>query len=186
MMRITSTLPAAAALALGAMAMFAPAAQAQEALAAPGGVQMSLTISAQVSIVFESGGQVGVARTSFTDAAVGADATADYVMRSLQAVATEGLMQAAMNGAHAGHADVVAVVYRFDGTAQALSGWAPMGVFVHTTEMSLDAFGKANFSTRVRFLPDPSFDAASVRDAEPIAPAPQPQEPETPRWSFRF
>jgi hypothetical protein len=154
-------------------------------------LQGALSVSAQVSVVFEAGERVAVMRTNFADVPTGADATPAYVMRSIQEAAIAGLGEAARNGAQTGHADVVAVVYQFAGTPEAVAAWRPLGVFINTTDMSRDPLGQTQFHTRVQFIPDNSRQAAgqgaqAYRQDNLSDPPIEHAAPATPQFSWRF
>jgi hypothetical protein len=127
--------------------------------------ETGVSVTAQVNIVFErDGGAPEFMQTSFVDGAVGPDATRDYVLRSMNRAAVEGLAEAARRGARNGHADVVAVAYAVQAEDSAVRAWTPLGVFINTTEMSVGADGQAAFSTRMQFHPDQTAQQMASRE----------------------
>lgn len=153
---------------LEANAQSAPNLPSTTAPSAP--MHNGISISAQISVVFQPDGfnKIGAMTTNFADGVAGEKATNDYVFSMLQQAAMSGLAEATGRGAQSGHADVVAVVYRFSADADTVSAWAPIGVFINTTDMNLDVSGRAAFHTRVQFIPDQT--ASQVRTAMPLDP----------------
>jgi hypothetical protein len=125
----------------------------------------AISISAQVSLVWQTDAQIMVANTSFRDNRLGAEATNGVVIDTLQKAAVTALSEAAMSGARTGHVDVVATVYRFAGDAALVDAWAPVGIFINTTDMAVETGGQAAFHTRVQFIQDASRTAAAGMDA---------------------
>jgi len=147
-----------------AMGQTAPEELSLSGPSASGG-DTAISISAQVSLVWQTGGKIMAANTSFDDRRIGAQANNGEVVDALQKAAVAALTQAAMTGADTGHVDVVATVYQFLGDTAAVNAWSPVGIFINTTDMAVQTGGKAAFHTRVQFIPDASRAAAAGMDA---------------------
>jgi hypothetical protein len=118
-----------------------------------------ITLTAQVSGVFELDGAEGVSivRTNFADQAFGENATQAYVMACLEQASTLTLSDALSKGARSGRIDVIAIVYELDAPSAGRSPFAPLGLFINSTELTLDSNGRPVLSKRVRYIPDPSL-----------------------------
>lgn len=132
------------------------------------GIESAISVSAQVSLVWRQETGIKAAVTNYSDSGTGEAATAEHIFEVMQKAAITALGEAAAAGARTGHVDVVATVYRFDTASGAISNWAPVGVFIDTTDMAVGDDGKANFHTHGQFIPDAS---QQVQPAEE-APAP--------------
>jgi hypothetical protein len=166
-----SNLMTASALALGVVCLAAPvAAQTAPGQSAPGqnwsepgyngfsmdDTQMGVTIQVQIDVVFQPalGERVSVLQNQFTTGAMGVNATTEYIFEILNQAALGGLQEALMRGAQSGRVTVVATGCEVGLAGHVLRSYAPVGVFINTTDMRVGADGKARFHTRVKFIPD--------------------------------
>jgi len=181
---IRRTAITASALALTAACIAAPAATAQSVtdLGVPGQTwsepgydgftpqEMSngIAIRAQVDVVFQPGlsDSVSVLQNQFATGAMGVNATTEYIFEILNKAALDGLQEALYRGARSGRVTVVATGCEVGMAGAELRSYAPVGVFINTTDMLVGDDGKAHFRTNVKFIPDP---APQTTSAPPIS-----------------
>lgn len=127
--------------------------------------QSGVTIRAQIDVVFQPGFSDGVAvlQNQFTTGAMGVNATTEYIFEILNQAALNGLQEALVRGARSGRVTVVATGCEVGMEGRQLRSYAPVGVFINTTDMLVGADGKARFHTNVKFIPDGAA-------APPVAP----------------
>jgi hypothetical protein len=116
----------------------------------------AITVQGQISVVFQTDGKLGMARSNFENSAVGPNATQEAVVQLMQQAAADGLGKAAEQGAQTGRADVIATVYRFAGNSQTqtIEAWQPLGTFINSTDMTQGADGKTALHAHIQFIPE--------------------------------
>jgi hypothetical protein len=121
-------------------------------------LQNGVAIRAQIDVVFQPGlsDQVAVMQNQFATGAVGVNATTEYIFEVLNQAALNGLQEALMRGARSGRATVVATGCEVGLDGRQLRTYAPVGVFINTTDMLVGDDGMARFRTSVQFIPDAS------------------------------
>jgi hypothetical protein len=161
----STRLPPAAGLAFAAAAIFlgSPHAAAQLPYDFPSGappIESGISIRAQVDLMFQPAfaDSITVMQNSFET--IGANASSDYIFQVLDQAAKAGLSQALAQGAKSGRVTVVATSCHIGVSDNTIQSWAPIGVFINTTDMSVGDDGKANFHTRIKFIPDVSMEQA--------------------------
>lgn len=131
-------------------------------------LQSGIAIRAQIDVVFQPGlgDSVSVLQNQFTTGAMGVNATTEYIFEVLNQAALNGLQEALMRGARSGRVTVVATGCEVGVEGRQLRSYAPVGVFINTTDMLVGADGMARFHTSVKFIPDA---AAGVSVAPPLS-----------------
>ena len=146
-----------------ALCLRSPVAEAQESFSFPPEatpIESGISIRAQVDLMFQPavGSSITVLQNSFETA--GANASSDYIFQVLDQAAMAGLSQALAQGAKSGRVTVVATSCQIGLSDNMIRAWAPIGVFINTTDMSVGDDGKADFHTRIKFIPDVSMEQA--------------------------
>lgn len=128
--------------------------------------QTGVTIQVQIDVVFQPALSEGVSvlQNQFTTGAMGVNATTEYIFEILNQAALGGLQEALMRGAQSGRVTVVATGCEVGLAGRELRSYAPVGVFINTTDMRVGADGKARFHTNVKFIPD-----AAAQSAPPLS-----------------
>lgn len=119
-------------------------------------VQSGVAIRAQIDVVFQPGlsDSVSVLQNQFTTGAMGVNATTEYIFAILNQAALNGLQEALYRGARSGRVTVVATGCEVGLEGRELRTYAPVGVFINTTDMVVGDDGQARFHTSVKFIPD--------------------------------
>lgn len=140
-----------------------PAASAQEfTLVPPGdeaaptlGPQLGISVHATIDVLYVPPGATTpiLVQKTFETRATAVNMTSQYVFDVLNEAALAGVDQALAGGAQTGRISVVAVCYTYGVDGQGVQLLAPMGVFINTTDLSVQPEGVASLRTNVRVIP---------------------------------
>lgn len=140
-----------------------PAASAQEfTLVPPGdatapeiGPQLGISVHATIDVLYVPPGATApiLIQKTFETRASALNMSSQYVFDVLNEAALSGVDQALAGGAQTGRISVVAVCYSYGVDGQGVQLLAPMGVFINTTDLSVQPEGVASLRTNVRVIP---------------------------------
>ena len=140
-----------------------PAASAQEfTLVPPGdsaapeiGPQLGISVHATIDVLYVPPGATNpiLIQKAFETRASAVNMSSQYVFDVLNEAALSGVDQALAGGAKTGRISVVAVCYSYGVDGQGVQLLAPMGVFINTTDLSVQREGIASLRTNVRVIP---------------------------------
>lgn len=140
-----------------------PAASAQEfTLVPPGdaaapeiGPQLGISVHATIDVLYVPPGATTpiLIQKTFETRASAVNMSSQYVFDVLNEAALSGVDQALAGGAQTGRISVVAVCYSYGVDGQGVQLLAPMGVFINTTDLSVQPEGVASLRTNVRVIP---------------------------------
>ncbi len=146
-----------------ALQVATPAASAQEfTLVPPGdaaaptlGSQLGISVHATIDVLYVPPGETTpiLVQKTFETRATAVNMTSQYVFDVLNEAALAGVDQALAGGAQTGRISVVAVCYTYGVDGQGVQLLAPMGVFINTTDLSVQPEGVASLRTNVRVIP---------------------------------